>query len=1343
MDEQELPLCPLVTDYTTRKGIDPRTLEKLFVVRKWDTEKDENGKVINPIPFVWPSHLRKKIYDVTNQCETDAPLELRQYQIQQIHHLVRMPKFINGDSVGLGKAQPLDAKILTPSGWKTMGGMTVGQEVVDPDGDSSFVTGVYPQGEVDIYRVELNDGSTTECCGDHLWTVQTPDDRMRGTERTMTTLQLLEHGLTRIRGNGNVTSQFFLPIAVPTVWDCQPKLPLHPYTLGALLGDGGIKYGVVLTSADAEVVERVQAELPEGLHLRQCADQITWHISKGMLPDRGTHNPYITTLRSLRLFGCGSSAKFIPEVYLRSSLTARMELLRGLMDTDGECSKAGLCYLSTVSHQLALDVAELVRSLGGIAKVRVRKPKWYPHKGEKRLGQPGYTVTIKTHLSPFHLQRKSERWKSPQFARAIHSVTFVGKKLAQCIKVSSKRHLYITDDYIVTHNTISTIAAFCWLKERNPDLKLVVVCPKSVTYQWEEEFLRFSTLRPYVMKDTYRGLKTAEARYQQMIHFFEGKKKDVLICKYSSMIGTRRKIEGKFDEDGNPVNGREKLSQEAKMFTKILKENKENVVLILDECQKFKGVASSTRNLVFSLCRAAGRVWGLTATAIKNDLTEFYAIATAIGIVPFGWMSDFLEEFCIHRKQHIGQGRFKKILVGYQNIPKFKRGIRPFYLGRSQRQVKEPLPQLTTIYHPLDLDDKQAKLLVDIPAGVFQLPPALIKVLGEWHEKERDPDNLMTRMSVQQLVANHWALLDPHNEADYHTKKLSPKEEALLDMLDGDLLGEKVIAFAQPLTSKVLTPVGWRLMGDLKVGDEVIDPDTGGEAYVQGVFPQGSKPTYKITMKSGAQTEATGDHLWLMQSATDRNRGKGWRLRTTEQIIRQGLQRKNKNGTTANKALLPVPVASRFLSNESLPIPPYTLGVLLGDGDIVSGSVVFGVAPPKDDHGFNANGANVYKNALRNMGLYGSHSHNKFIPEVYLRASVGERLELLKGLLDTDGCCTKLGYVNFRVTSQRLASDVAELVRSLGGLATTPQASSSVYTLHGEKLRGRDCWAVSIRLPVNPFHLKRKADRWKSNVAMHNPISKIEYIGEKECQCIRVSSKRSLYITDDYVVTHNTKYKTWINRLEWLTNNGHFTNRKFLRITGDENEKQRSTNKQLFQNSPDHDLIVINAAGLEGINLQQAAHMVCLDVPWGWGDLIQLVGRMVRMASPHSACTLHILVSKGTIDEYAIETLKGKKGVFDAILGESHSAGLLENKTVFALDDGMEMSGSDEEFTLAMLRKAHDKGGLSMGTYLVGEKIEEAKGNADYQMAFEKKGKKTRTKKKQVDKPLKWHVDTL
>jgi SNF2 family DNA or RNA helicase len=223
-----------------------------------------------------------------------------------------------------------------------------------------------------------------------------------------------------------------------------------------------------------------------------------------------------------------------------------------------------------------------------------------------------------------------------------------------------------------------------------------------------------------------------------------------------------------------------------------------------------------------------------------------------------------------------------------------------------------------------------------------------------------------------------------------------------------------------------------------------------------------------------------------------------------------------------------------------------------------------------------------------------------------------------------------------------------------------------------------------------------------------------------------------------------TKYKTWIDRLEWLTKNGHFTNRKFLRITGNENEKQRNDNKRLFQNSNDHDLIVINAAGLEGINLQQAAHMVLLDVPWSWGDLIQLVGRMVRMASPHSACTLHILISKGTIDEYAIETLKGKKGVFEKILGESHSAGLLDDKAFLDLESGMESGGSEEEYR--SLLKAHMKK-VAMKTFLTGDQIERAKGDENYKMVFESGTKKPGTKKGKIlpdDKDRgKWKLDLL
>jgi hypothetical protein len=166
-------------------------------------------------------------------------------------------------------------------------------------------------------------------------------------------------------------------------------------------------------------------------------------------------------------------------------------------------------------------------------------------------------------------------------------------------------------------------------------------------------------------------------------------------------------------------------------------------------------------------------------------------------------------------------------------------------------------------------------------------------------------------------------------------------------------------------------------------------------------------------------------------------------------------------------------------------------------------------------------------------------------------------------------------------------------------------------------------------------------------------------------------------------------------------------------------------------------LIVVNAAGIEGINLQQAAHMVLLDVPWSWGDLIQLVGRMVRMASPHSACTLHILVAKGTIDEYAIETLKGKKGVFEQILGESHSAGILDENVFLDLDSGMEAGNSDEEYQA--LLKAHVKK-IGLSTFLVGDQIAEARNNKEYKMVFEREKKhgKKRSHKIENINTTKW-----
>jgi SNF2 family DNA or RNA helicase len=572
---------------------------------------------------------------------------------------------------------------------------------------------------------------------------------------------------------------------------------------------------------------------------------------------------------------------------------------------------------------------------------------------------------------------------------------------------------FINGDAVGLGKTIEAIAAAAWLKERFPDAKVVILATKSTTWQWYDEIIRFSLLQPYVMQDTYKGMSGHNARLAQMMTFLEDKglrKKDVMICKYSSLIGKRRIIE---DKDG--FKKKELVSQEIKAMATVFKQHGENIILITDECQKYKTPGTSIRKLVMALARSTGKTWALSATVIKNGLDEFYNIAYAIGIRPLGDLSDFAEEFCKFYDQYIGNGRTIPVLAGYKNVPRFKEQLRPFFLGRSQKQVKEPLPLLSTLFHPVELDAKQTKLLLeDIPNGTFQLPPAIIKEAGQIFEKERDASNQMTMLSVQQLVANHWALIDRNNEKDFHTPTLSPKEEALLDMLDGDFRGEKIIVF--------------------------------------------------------------------------------------------------------------------------------------------------------------------------------------------------------------------------------------------------------------------------------------------------------------------------------------TKYRSWIDRLEWLTKNSHLTKREFLRITGNEDEKQRRVAKALFQDpESQHDLIVINSAGIEGINLQQAAHMICLDLPWSWGDLIQLVGRMVRMASPHSACTLHVMVAKGTIDEYTVETLKGKKGVFEKILGESHSAGILDDKLLHDLDSGMEHVGSDEEFK-SMLH-AHCKS-VGMKTFLEGDLITAAAGNEDYKMVFEKTKTKRGKRRLPTDEEIaaKWNL---
>ena len=358
--------------------------------------------------------------------------------------------FVSIPGSGFAQAQPLDAKILTPWGWTTMGAVQIGDEVINPEGGTARVIGVFPQGERDIYRVTFSDGSSTECDLDHLWQIRRDCRRDWHVESVGSIKDKLE---TQSRQN-----RPYIPLVQNIEFE-EEALPLDPYLLGVLLGDGCFTSTTpALIAGDRELVGIAAARLPESMRASENAGKPgAYYLTGGM---RGrTPNELTETLRSLGLFGHGALTKFVPDMYKWGSHEARLEVLRGLMDTDG-CVRRGErseTIFATSSPSLADDVVFLVRSLGGTATKRASGKGTYIHpmRGE-RPAAPHWHVQIALgpDTNPFRLERKREQWnrvKEP--SRRMVSIELVGRKQAQCIKLDSANELYVTDDFVVTHNT--------------------------------------------------------------------------------------------------------------------------------------------------------------------------------------------------------------------------------------------------------------------------------------------------------------------------------------------------------------------------------------------------------------------------------------------------------------------------------------------------------------------------------------------------------------------------------------------------------------------------------------------------------------------------------------------------------------------------------------------------------------------------------------------------------------------------------------------------------------------------------------------------------------------------
>ena len=343
-----------------------------------------------------------------------------------------------------GKALRMNEKILTPNGWILNKDIKVGDEVCSVDGEKSFVTGVFPQGVKDIYRMTFSDGRVAYSSGDHLWEVGA--STFRSGNRILCT--------TEIKDMQENTSAFHNRMYVPMFcgkYGEEKDFIVHPYILGVLIGDGCLTRGAAFCTADDFVLEKVRSlcTMPITKQNNDERTASTYRISFGH--DQKRRNVYYDELRRLGLLDHLAKDKFIPREYLDCCYQQRMELLNGLMDTDGDVDNYGCIHYSTVSEKLASDIVYLCRSLGFKCSVNSHKSAF---KGKTYENHYRITIAGEDEKEVCTLPRRKERIKGrKRVNNIIRSIEYVGREECQCIKVSHPRELFVISDFVVTHNT--------------------------------------------------------------------------------------------------------------------------------------------------------------------------------------------------------------------------------------------------------------------------------------------------------------------------------------------------------------------------------------------------------------------------------------------------------------------------------------------------------------------------------------------------------------------------------------------------------------------------------------------------------------------------------------------------------------------------------------------------------------------------------------------------------------------------------------------------------------------------------------------------------------------------
>jgi len=435
------------------------------------------------------------------------PIILRDYQVQAINECIDNLQGLSIAPTSAGKCQPLSSKVKVPGGWIEMGDISVGDVITIPDGSTASVIGVYDPGIKDVYEITFEDGRKVRSCSDHIWKVHNHNRTNKW--KLLSLSEIIAYQKTNNR-------HISVPLASLVNDTCVADLPMHPYLLGVLLGDGSFGHCFGITSADEFILNKVSSLLDsdyklshisrydysikfvsEDVHMKKRSEWMKHYPRRAngtTLPNTTyqTYHMYKSIIKDLGLSGTRSHTKFIPQIYLNAGYEQRLQMIQGLLDTDGYVDRRGCISFTTTSQKLADDFAYLIRSVGGIAKHTRGTNRKYRYNSEIVPCKDCFNVSV-YHPTPailVTLPRKLERINSRNVKRqpVLHIVDIqkVSTEPVRCIMIDHPDHLYLTDNFVVTHNTLIT-ASLSKIAEKY-GRTIVIVPNKNLVQQTEEDY---------------------------------------------------------------------------------------------------------------------------------------------------------------------------------------------------------------------------------------------------------------------------------------------------------------------------------------------------------------------------------------------------------------------------------------------------------------------------------------------------------------------------------------------------------------------------------------------------------------------------------------------------------------------------------------------------------------------------------------------------------------------------------------------------------------------------------------------------------------------------------------